>query len=44
LVAVFADVGNTFKGSKNFADHIFYGLNLVDCKAHVKSKNFTVTA
>ena len=43
LVAVFADVGNTFKGSKNFSDHIFYGLNLVDCKAHVKSKNFTVT-
>ena len=44
LVAVFADVGNTFKGSKNFSDHIFYGLNLVDCKAHVKSENFTVTA
>jgi hypothetical protein len=29
LVAVFADVGNTFKGSKNFADHIFYELKLV---------------
>ena len=43
LVAVFADVGNTFKGSKNFSDHIFYGLNLVDCKAHVKSENFTIT-
>lgn len=43
LVAVFADVGNTFKGSKNFADHIFYGLNLVDCKAHVKSENFAIT-
>jgi hypothetical protein len=25
LVAVFTDIGNTFKGSKNFADHIFYG-------------------
>jgi hypothetical protein len=23
LVAVFADIGNTFKGSKNFSDHIF---------------------
>jgi hypothetical protein len=23
LVAVFADVGNTFKGSKDFSDHIF---------------------
>ena len=44
LVAVFADVGNTFKGSKNFADHIFYKYRLVDCKAHVKSENFTVTA
>jgi hypothetical protein len=43
LIAVFADVGNTFKGSKNFSDHIFYGLNLVDCKAHVKSENFTIT-
>jgi hypothetical protein len=43
LVAVFADVGNTFKGSKNFADHIFYKLRLVDCKAHVKSENFAVT-
>ena len=43
LVAVFADVGNTFKGSKNFADHIFYKLRLVDCKAHVKSENFTIT-
>ena len=30
LVAVFADIGNTFKGSKNFADHIFYELKLVD--------------
>ena len=43
LVAVFADIGNTFKGSKNFADHIFYKLRLVDCKAHVKSENFAVT-
>lgn len=43
FVAIFADVGNTFKGSKNFSDHIFYGLNLVDCKAHVKSGNFTIT-
>ncbi len=43
LVAVFADVGNTFKGSKNFSDHIFYLLRLVDCHAHVKSENFTVT-
>ena len=23
LIAVFADIGNTFKGSKNFSDHIF---------------------
>jgi hypothetical protein len=23
LVAVFTDVGNTFKGSKNFSNHIF---------------------
>ena len=43
LVAVFADVGQTFKGSNNFADHIFYELKLVDCKAHVKRKNFTIT-
>lgn len=43
LIAVFTDVGDTFKGSKNFADHIFYGLNLVDCKAHVKSENFTIS-
>jgi len=25
LIAVFADVGHTFKRSKNFADHIFMG-------------------
>jgi len=30
LVAVFADIGNTFKRSKNFSDHIFYWLRLVD--------------
>ena len=43
LVAVFADVGNTFKGSKNFADHIFYRLRLSGNKVHVKGKNFAVT-
>lgn len=29
FVAIFTDIGNTFKGSKNFADHIFYELKLV---------------
>lgn len=43
LVAVFADVGNTFKGSKNFADHIFYKLRLSGNKVHVKGKNFAIT-
>jgi len=43
LVAVFADVGNTFKGSKNFADHIFYRLRLSGNKVHVKGKNFAIT-
>ena len=43
LVAVFADVGNTFKGSKNFSDHIFYKLRLSGNKVHVKGKNFAIT-
>jgi len=43
LVAVFADVGDTFKRSKDFSDHIFYWLRLVDCDAHVKGKNFAIS-
>jgi hypothetical protein len=43
LVAVFADVGHTFKGSKYFADHIFIGLRLNGSKIHVKGKNFAIT-
>lgn len=43
LVAVFADVGNTFKGSKDFSDHIFYWLRLSGNKVAVKDKNITVT-
>jgi len=42
-VAVFADIGNTFKGSKNFSDHIFYWLRLGGNDVHVNTKNFTVT-
>ncbi len=43
LVAVFTDVGDTFKGSKNFSDHIFYWLRLSGNKVVVKNKNITVT-
>jgi hypothetical protein len=43
LVAVFADVGNTFKGSKNFSDHIFYWLRLSGNKVVVKNKNITIS-
>lgn len=43
LVAVFADVGNTFKGGKDFSDHIFYWLRLSGNKVAVKDKNITVT-
>ena len=43
FVAVFADVGNTFKGGKDFSDHIFYWLRLSGNKVAVKDKNITVT-
>jgi hypothetical protein len=43
LVAVFADVGNTFKGSKNFSDHIFYWLRLSGNKVVVKNKNIAIS-
>jgi hypothetical protein len=43
LVAVFADVGNTFKGSKNFSDHIFYWLRLNGNKVVVKDKNVAIS-
>ena len=43
LVAVFADVGDTFKRSKDFSDHIFYWLRLSGNKVAVKDKNITVT-
>ena len=43
LVAVFADVGDTFKRSKNFADHIFYGYRLGGNKVVVKGENFAIT-
>ena len=43
LVAVFADIGNTFKGSKDFSDHIFYWLRLSGNKIVVNRKNITVT-
>ena len=43
MIAVFADVGHTFKGSKNFADHIFYGLRLDGNDVVVKSENFAIT-
>jgi hypothetical protein len=43
LVAVFAAVGNTFKRSKNFSDHIFYKLRLSGNKVVVKGKNFAIT-
>jgi len=43
FVAVFADIGNTFKRSKNFADHIFYGLRLNGNCIHVKTINFSIT-
>ena len=42
LVTVFAHISHAFKRSKNFSDHIFYLLRLVDCKAHVKDENFTI--
>lgn len=37
LVAVFAHIGNTFKRSKNFSDHIFYWLRLEDYDTKVKA-------
>jgi len=43
LVAVFADVGNTFKGSKDFSDHIFYWLRLSGNKVVVKNKNIAIS-
>lgn len=43
LIAVFADVGNTLEGSKNFSNHIFYKYRLVDCKAHVNGENFAIS-
>ena len=43
LVAVFADVGDTFKRSKDFSDHIFYWLRLSGNKVIVNRKNITVT-
>lgn len=43
LVAVFADVGDTFKRSKDLSDHIFYWLRLSGNKVAVKDKNITVT-
>ena len=43
LVAVFADVGNTFKGSKDFSDHIFYWLRLSGNKVMVKNKNIAIS-
>ena len=43
LVAVFADVGNTFKGSKDFSDHIFYWLRLSGNKVVVKNKNVAIS-
>ena len=43
LVAVFTDVGDAFKGSKDFSNHIFYWLRLSGNKVVVKNKNITVT-
>lgn len=43
FVAVFADIGNTFKRSKNFADHIFYRLRLSGNEVVVKGENFAIT-
>jgi len=43
LVAVFTDVGDTFKGSKNFSNHIFYWLRLSGNKVVVKNKNIAIS-
>ncbi len=43
LVAIFADIGNTFKGSKDFSDHIFYWLRLSGNKVVVKNKNIAIS-
>lgn len=43
LVAVFTDVGEAFKRSKNFANHIFYWLRLSRNEVVVKGENFAIT-
>lgn len=43
LIAVFADVGDTFKESKYFSDHIFYWLRLEGNQVVVKGENFAIT-
>ena len=42
FVAVFANISQTFKRSKDFSNHIFYLYRLNGNNGHVKAKNFTV--
>ena len=43
FIAVFAHIGQPFKGSKDFSDHIFYWLRLSGNKVMVKDKNVAIS-